>query len=258
MNKNSTKNFKVFTLILLTSALLLVAINPNISSVKATTQDSVYVYASLGGTVSANGTSLTGGNSYNYNNGSAVNFTATAGTGFKFLDWIYVTATGGATSTANPFVYTVSEASCSIQAMFIPTSNLTSSSSSQSGASTVDILMSTGGTTVPAGATKSYTNYTIGTVGNFTAVPGAGFKFLYWIVVSSAGAFTSTATALSYNLTSSSYGIQAMFIPTSSTVTLPTPTPTVNEFSSAAAIIIVAILAISAFGTYTYTKKAKK
>jgi len=118
-----TKNFKVFALILLTSALLLVAINPNIPSVKATTQDSVYVYTSLGGTVSANGTSLTGGNIYNYDNGSAVNFTATAGTGFQFLDWIYVSTSGGATSTANPFVYTVSVASYSIQAMFIPTSS---------------------------------------------------------------------------------------------------------------------------------------
>ena len=51
---NKTKNLKVIALILLTSAILLAAIPlPNVA---AATQDSMYVYSSIGGTVSTGGT----------------------------------------------------------------------------------------------------------------------------------------------------------------------------------------------------------
>ena len=257
MNKKITKSIKVFVLILLTSALLLVAINSNISSVKATTQDSVYIYTSIGGTISAAGTNLTGGTSYSYDNDTAVTFQATASTGFEFLNWEYASASGGETSTVNPLTLTVNASSYAIQAMFIPTSNVTlSSSSSPTGTADVDLLTSIGGSTVPASG--AYTNYTIGTVASFNEVAGTGFKFLYWIVSCTPGTFTSTANTLTYNLTSSNFfAIQAMFVPTSSTLSLPTPTP-INEFSSATAIIIAMILVIVAFGTYTFTKRAKK
>ena len=55
MNK-TTKNCKVLALILLTSALLIVAAVPNVG---AQTNDNVYIYTSIGGTISAIGTTLT-------------------------------------------------------------------------------------------------------------------------------------------------------------------------------------------------------
>ncbi len=253
----TTKNFKVFALILLTSALLLVAINPNIPTVKAATQDSVYIYVSIGGTISAGGTNLTGGDSYNYNNGTTVDFQATATSGFTFLCWEYASSAGGVASTVNPLALTLTESEYGVQAMYLPTTNTTVSSSSATGATTVDILTSAGGSTVPAAGT--YTNYTLGKVASFSVVAGTNFKFLYWIVSCTPGTFTTTANTLSFNLSASTFfAIQAMFVPTSSTVSLPTPTPTINEFSSATAIIIAAVLVIVAFGTYTYTKRAKK
>ena len=249
MNKKIT-SMKFLALVFLTSVLLTGSIYA--ASVKAQTQDSVYVYDTIGGTISAGGTALTGNSTYSYNNGTAVTFTANPGSGFKFLAWEYVSATGANTSTDNPFVYTIVSASCAIQAMFTPTTNATASSSS-GGTSTVDLLSSIGGTTEPAEGT--YTNYTIGTVYNFNAVAGTGFKFLYWIVATSAGANVYTTSTLALNLTSSTCALQAMWIPTSSTVSLPT---IIDEFSTAAAITLVAVLAVSVIGTYAYTRKTKK
>lgn len=253
MNKRSTKNFKVLALILVTSALLLVAIIPNISSVKAATQDSVYVYTVIGGAISANGTALTGGSTYKYDNGAAISLTATPATGYKFLNWIYLSAAGANTSTSNPFVFTVAEASCALEAMFTPSVNDTTSTSSQSGASNVILMISVGGTTEPTEG--SYTNYTVGTVSNFNAVAASGFKFLYWNVATSTGSIYTT-NPLPLNVTENVCAIQAMFIPTSSTVTLPAIT-TVDEYSSATAIIVALILVAVAFGTFTLKKKAK-
>ena len=54
------KYSKFLALIVLVSVLLLAAVNLNIPSVKAQTTESVYVYTSCGGTISANGASLTG------------------------------------------------------------------------------------------------------------------------------------------------------------------------------------------------------
>jgi hypothetical protein len=55
--------------------------------------------------------------------------------------------------------------------------------------------------------------------------------------------------------------MQAVFIPTDSSVTLPgqpTPTPTVPEFSGIITAAIAVALVAVAVGTYTYSKKAKK
>jgi hypothetical protein len=254
----SAKNVKVFALILLTSTLIILAINPSLPNVKAATTDSVYVYTSCGGTIVSNGTTLAGGTTYNYANGAVVTFTATPIADFKFLCWEYASGSGASTSTTNPLVYTVSSTESEIQALFIPTTNATSSSSSsQTGTAPIDVLTSIGGTTTPAAGT--YTTYTIGTTISFTANAGSNFRFLYWMVPSAAGgAYTSTANPIAYTLSANACAIQAFFIPASSTVALPTPTPTVNEFSSPTAIIMVMALAIAAFGTYAYTKKVKK
>jgi hypothetical protein len=258
MNKSSAKNLRVFALILLTSALIIVATNPNLPSAKAATTDSVYVYTSCGGTILANGLTAAGGTTYNYTNGVAVNFTAAPIADFKFLCWEYSSASGTDTSTSNPFIYTIISTENEIQALFIPTVNASSiSSSSKTGTAPIDVLSSIGGTTTPAAGT--YTTYTIGTVISLTANPSANFKFLYWMVPSaSGGAYTSTFNPIEYNLTANACAIQAYFIPASSSVALPTPTPTINEFSSSAAIITVTALVIAAFGTYAYTKKSRK
>ena len=235
--------------------LLVVAINPNISSVKAQTQDSVYVYTSVGGTISSGGTNLTGGNSYNYTNGQAVAFTANPDPGCKFLFWAYASPSGVNTSTDNPFVYNISSTECAIQAMFIPNVNTPiSASSGQTGTAPFEVPISLGGTTTPAAGI--YTNYSIGQVVSFTATPGTGFKFLYWLVPAATGGAVNivTSNTLDFNVTANACAIQAFFVPTNSNITLPS-IPLVNEFSSAATIIVVAILVIVAFGTYRYTRK---
>ena len=64
-----------------------------------------------------------------------------------------------------------------------------------------------------------------------------------------------------HSINESTVVVQAVFIPTDSSVTLPgqpTPSPTVPEFSGIiTAAILVALVAV-AVGTYTYSKKAKK
>jgi hypothetical protein len=264
----TTKNLKVFALILLTSMLLLVAINPAMQSVKAaTTTDTVTVFASVAGTTTPASNASGPYATYTYDNDTVQTFTATTSTGFQFLCWVIVAASGPTTSTTNPLSYTLTQ-SIALQALFIPTSSTVTpthpptTTPSQYG---VTVFTSTGGTTTPTGSstTAPYVtyNYNSGSVQTFTATAGTDFKLLCWEIVTANGGTTSTSSSLSYTV-SQDVAIQAFFIPTSSTVTLPstspTPTPTVPEFSSTIAIIIAAVLVIVAFGTYTFTKRAKK
>ena len=263
----TTKVTKLFALIILTSALLLVAINPAMQSVKAaTTTDTITVFASCAGTTTPASNSTGPYATYTYDNNTVQTFTATPGTGFKFLCWVIVTASGPTTSTTNPLSYTLTQP-IAIQALFVPSSTVTPSATptatpSQYG---VTVFTSVGGETTPTGVstTAPYVtyNYNSGSVQTFTATAGTDFKLLCWLIVGANGGTVSTTNPLSYTVSESS-AVQALFIPTSSTVTLPTtsptPTPKVDEFSSATAIIIAAVLVIVAFGTYTYTKKAKK
>jgi hypothetical protein len=250
------KKLKVFALILLTSALLLLAVNANVSSVKAASTTSVFVYTILGGTISGNGTSLSGDKSYTYTTGDTVAFTATPSSGFKFLCFEYATSSGAQTSTNNPFSETLSATSCAVEAMFIPTINYTASSTS-SGAASVTIFATIGGTTTPAGGVTgpTYSDYTVGTVSTFTQTPGTNFKFLCWVTQTSAGSAVYTASPLSLKIPSSSIAMEALWIPTSSTVTVPT---IVNEYSTAVVAILAIALVASALGTYAYTKRNKK
>ncbi len=257
MNKNMRKNFKVFALILLTSALLLVAIIPNVPSVKAATTDSVLAYTSLGGSMAVNGTTLAGGGTTTtYAANSDLNFTATASSGFNFLCWEYASTSGPSTSTSNPFSYVISVSEVAIIAMFTPTTNVTQSSTS-TGTATVDVFNAIGGTTSPAGGFTgpAYSTYTIGTTYSFTQTPGSGFEFFYWIIDTSAGATVYTSSTLSLKLTSSSTAIQAFWIPTGSTLTLPT---IISEFSSAMIAVLLSVLILIATGTYVYIRRAKK
>lgn len=254
---NSKRNLKVFSLILLTSALLL-TIGANIASVKAQTQDSVFAYTTLGGTISANGSTLTGGSTTTYGDGSTISFSATASSGFKFLCWEYAGASGAITSTTNPLSYTISTSEIAIEAIFIPTTSTTPTTTG-SGSASVDLFPSIGGTTDPAGASAPYNNYTIGATDTFTQTPGDGFKFLCWISQTSTASTLSTNSPFSLEITDSNVALQALWIPTSSTVTLPSasPSPTVPEYSNVAAIVVALALAAVAFGTYAYRRKTK-
>jgi hypothetical protein len=252
---NKKKN--IVLALLLTSAILLAG--TNLSSVLAQTTSSTYVYDSIGGTIAANGNAVTGGTSVTSNTNENAEFTATAQSGFEFLAWEYATAAGGCTVTDNPASINIT-VDGAIQALFIPTTN-TTATSTQTGAATVIIYNSIGGETNPVGAAPpaTYTNYNIGDVVTFTTTPGADFKFLYWIVATSTSNYYTSST-LDLPITEDTVVMQAVFIPTDSDVTLPgqaTPTPTVPEFSGiVTAAIIVALVAV-AFGTYTYSKKAK-
>lgn len=250
---NKPKNLKVVALIFFTSTIILAATSlPNIA---AATQDSMYVYNSIGGRVSTAGTDLTGGESYNYNDGTTVEFTATPDSGYQFLGWVIVTSTTQ-TSTANPLPFTFSSASCALQPMFVPTSNATAVTHT-TGTSMAIILLTAGGTTQPAAGT--YENFTVGSDVTLTAVSGTGFKFLYWIIAPTTGN-TYTTSQVTWKVTADAVTIQAFFVPTSSTLSIenPTPTPSVPEYSGVATVIIAVALVAISIGTYTYRRKVKQ
>jgi hypothetical protein len=249
---HASKKIKISALILLTSALLIVALN---AGVYAQTQGSVVVYSSVGGTVTANGTTVNGGTTNSYNVGTVVNFNAVAGTGFQFLGWETVAASGANITTVNPLALNITTATCAIQAIFVSNTNNTATAST-TGATSVTIFGSIGGTTSPAGGVTTpttYSNYTIGTVSTFQAIPGTGFKLLCWETATAAGGNTYTDSQLSLNITGAS-AIQAIFVPTSSSVTV----PTVPEYSSVSIAIIAAILVAATLGTFVIARKNKK
>ena len=251
MNKTNKKT-KISALILLASTLLIVALSAGVS---AQTQGSVFVYSSNGGTIQADGTTVNGGNTYQYDVGTTVNFNAVAGTGFEFVTWETVTASGANTTTVNPLALTIDSGTCAIQAIFISSSNNTATATA-TGATSVDVFGSAGGTTSPTGSITSptsYTNYTIGTVSTFQANPSADFKFLCWVTATAAGGNTYTANSLSLNITGET-AIQAFFVPTSNTVSV----PTIPEYSTASIVVIAAILVSAVFGTFSIVRKNKK
>ncbi len=256
LKRKNRLTFVIFTVS--TLALLILALAPNLINVKAQTQDSVFVYISVGGTISSAGANLTGGTSYNYTNGQTISFSANPDPGCKFLFWAYASPSGTNTSTDNPLEYNISSSECAIQAMFIPNTNASiTSSSSQTGTAPFAVPISLGGTTTPAAGT--YSNYTIGQTVSFTANPGTGFKFLYWLVPAATGDAVSIVTTenLAFNVTANACAIQAFFAPTSSNITVPS-IPAVNEFSSIAIISLVIILAAVSFGTYKYSRKKQE
>ena len=264
MKKTSTKNFKVLALILLTSTLLILAASAvSIPNVKAATTTSLTVYNTLGGAttgaVKANGTAMVQTSAGNaLISGDTYQFTATPASGYQFLGWAYADASGSSGTASATFTKVISKA-CALEAIFVPTTNMTATTSG-SGASTLVLFGSAGGTTTPAVPpasifTGTSISATIGTPTTFTETPGDGYTFLCWVVQCSQNNVYTSST-LKYTPTSSGAAIQAIFVPSSSGITL--PAIPVNEFSSAITIITVMALVIVAFGTYAYTKKAKK
>jgi hypothetical protein len=236
------RKIKVLTLVLLASTLLVMATS---LSVKAQGTATVAILSSVGGT-----TSPAGGTSPSYTIGHSASFTATPGSGWQFFYWIVTTAAGSTTYTTNPLSWDVTGAG-SVQAMFLPTTNATETPN-PAGTSSIYVLVSAGGETTPA--SETYT-YNVGSVATFTATPGSGFRFLCWVVAPATGGIVYTANPLNYNVTNGDCAVQALFVPTSSTVTLPT---IVDEYSSAAVVALTATLVAVAFATFAARRKVKK
>jgi hypothetical protein len=262
----NTKKLKVIAMILLTSTLLILASAASVPNVKAATTTTLVVYTTLGGAssgaVDANGTAMVMGSAGNaLTTGDTYTFTATAASGFQFIGWAYADASGPTGTTSASYSKVIS-AACSLEAIFVPTTNVTATTSG-SGAATLSLFSTAGGTTYPAGSlTGASVSATIGSSTEITQTPGSGYTFLCW-VVQCASNNEYTSSTLNYVPTSSGAAIEAIWVPTSSGITLPTlsptPTPTkVAEFPSAVIVIAALALVAVAFGTIAYTKKARK
>lgn len=233
----TSKNSKVFALIVLTSMLLMVAAVPW-QNVNAATTYTVSMFSSCAGSTTPVGSSSTGVATYTYNAGSSQTFTATPSTGFTFLCWVIGTASGPTTNTTNPLTYTVNS-DIGLQPIFIPSSNTPIPTPPATAKSeSVLVFASYGGSSTPTGTstTAPYViyNYNSGSSQSFTATPGSGFKLLCWLYVGAVGGSTTTQNPASYTIAESA-AIQPIFIPTSSTVTLPgtaTPTPSTAPTST--------------------------
>jgi hypothetical protein len=254
------KNIKVFAMILLTSTLLILASSASISTVKAATTTALFLYTTLGtSSVTANGTALTSGASASLNTGDTYQFKATASSGWQFVCFVYADKNGPVGSTNNPYSRVISNA-CSLEAVFIPTTN-TAGTPSGSGATTLTLFASAGGTTTPAGTTSGASvSATVGHATTITETPGNGYTFLCWVVQCTAENNYYTSSTLSYTpLSTSGAAVEALWVPTASAITLPTPAPTkIDEVSSAMVAILAVALVASVIGTFAYTKKAKK
>jgi hypothetical protein len=123
-------------------------------------------------------------------------------------------------------------------------------------------MLTAGGDTIPSvpsgKSAGTYSNYTVGTAYTFKSVPGTGFKLLYWLTATVVGTTTVyneyTATNPTIKIESTSVAIQALFVPTSSSVTV----PVINEYSTAVVASLAIALVASALGAYAYTRRAKK
>jgi len=254
------KKIQVFALILLTTALLVAAINPNIASVKAQAQATVNVLDSVGGTISPSGTTT-------YADGTVVSLLATPDSNYIFAFWTVSTNQYSIQLDTNPAPLTVSGGvTYSVQPVFtqiFPLPGSLTPTPDYSTAAIVVVLNSVGGTTSPAPGTYAMENAASTTL---TATPDSGWQFSHWVISGPTDTthggvpFTLTPTDNPYTVGHGygyTYYYQPVFIPTGSTSTT-TPTPTVPEFSSAAAIITAMVLVIVAFGAYTFNKKPKK
>ena len=241
-------------MILLTSTLLILTAGVSIPSVKATTTTTLFLYTTLGtSSVTANGTALKEGAENTLNSGNTYSFTATASSGWKFVCFVYAAKTGAVGSTKNPFSEVIS-AACSLEAVFIPTTNTTGTASG-SGAATITLFASGGGTTSPAGSTSGASvSATIGHSTTITETPGTGYTFLCWVTQCSSVSNYYTSTTLSYTVLTSGVAIEPIWVPTGSGITV----PVINEYSAAVVAFLAIALVASALGAYAYTKKAKK
>jgi len=266
----TTKNLKIFALVLLTSALLLTAITPNLPGAKAQSNITVTVFTSVGGTTTPTGTN-------SYASGTNVALAATPGTGFYFSNWIVVTAAGSYDDYNNPTSITVTSSSgYAVQAVFDPIQavptiapeqpetlpTLTPDTTVQPNTANdaiVVVVAGVGGSVSPAPGVYALAN---AASLQLTATASTGFTFSHWVIggypLSHGGySFTDTPTQNPYDV-EHGYGYTYSYQPVFNAVspaTSPTPIP---EFASAAVLITVMALIIVAFAAYGFVKKTKK
>ena len=262
MFKNS---IKFFALTLLTSLLLLAALNSNVISVKAQGQATVNVLDSIGGTTDpAAGTTTPA-------DGTPVTLTASDNSGFIFQYWIISTSSSSNVVYDNPTSITVSGGvTYSIQALFQPIELAPGSIpvTNQSTAAIIVVLAAAGGTTTPAPGTYQLADTSKSTL---TATADSGWQFSHWVIsgmILSHGGypFDPVPTNNPYPLDHGygyTYNYQPVFTPTG--ITEPTPTPTatpgIGGLSTDTAIIIglvaVIIIILIAFGIFAMRKNKK-
>jgi hypothetical protein len=268
MNKKATKNFRVFALILLTSALLLLSIAPNIASVKAQAQATVVVTSVPGGTTDPSGTNT-------YADGTGVVLTATANDGFLFQAWDIETSAGGNFVTDNPYTLNVSASvgTYTVNAVFAEIQFITPANPSTANNAVIVVVAGVGGTVSPAPGTYAVAN---AATLQLTATPNSGWLFHNWIISGTAtntghGGYPENLNPIDNPYTvGHGYGYtfyyQPYFVPVGSSVTSPTPTTspvsTTMGLSTDAWIIValavILVIVIIAFGVFAATRRSKK
>ncbi len=251
----TSRMLKALIFTLLTAMLLMAVLNLAMQSVKAQTTDTVVILTSIGGTTSPSGTN-------SYPDGSVQTFTATpTGDEYSFVDWEISTAAGATFTSTNPLSLTLNESSYTLQAIFQPILYIPPATAPTSATDAIVVILAgVGGNVSPAPGTYALSN---AASLNLTATADSGWTFDHWVIAGTPmnhGAYSLTLTPTNnpYNVNhgyGNTYSYQPVFSPISTTAT---PTPTVNEFSTATTLIAVIALVAAAFGTYTYTKKAKK
>jgi hypothetical protein len=257
----TSKTLRILVFTLLTATLLMAVANNYVQNAKAQTNDTVTLIASVGGSYTNPDGSAQAPGPYTYADGSTQTFTAVPGDGFIFAYWTIVTADYQFTDTDNPLSLAVNESEIALQATFTPETLIPPAVQTNSATNAIVVVIAgVGGTTSPAPGTYELAN---AASLDLTAIPNNGWQFDNWVIAGTplshgAYAFTDTPTNNPYNVNhgyGNTYSYEAVFSPISTSTS---STPKVAEFSSAAAIILLMALVIVAFGTYTYTKKAKK
>ncbi len=257
----TSKTLRIVVFTLLTATLLMAVANNYAPIAKAQTNDTVTLIASVGGSYANTDGSVQTPGPYTYADGSSQTFTAVPGDGFSFGLWTIVTAAYSYTDAVdNPLTITLNESAYAIQATFTPDTIIPPAVQTNSATNAIVVVIAgVGGTTSPAPGTYELAN---ATSLDLTAIPNNGWQFDNWVIggtpMNDHGSYSYTATPTNnpYNVDhgyGNTYSYEAVFSPVGTSTS-----PTVNEFSSAAAIFTAMALVIVAFGTYAYTRKAKK
>ena len=236
---------KTFSLLLLTSLLLLATLSVYAVNVQAQTQATVTILPSTGGTTDpAAGT-------YKYDDGTTVNLTATSDmqTGLAFLNWVITTTAGSSTSTDNPLALPVTGGTTyTVQAVFqvivpLPIGE-TRLPSDMANAAIIVILPAAGGTTIPAPGTYALAN---AEAFNLTAMPNTGWTFTHWVISGATNVNHGNApvnlepTDNPYNV-NHGYGATYYYQPVFTQSASPTPSPTIPEFSVLAVLLLLSTM----------------
>ncbi len=243
----------IFVALLTLTAILLLAVNPSIIAVKAQSQATINILASIGGSTDPPTGPAT------YNAGTSVTLTATADNGYAFQYWIISSPSGANIVFDNPASLTVSGGvTYSAQAVFqvlnaaYPPSVLTGTVTNVTSNQAVVILLpAIGGNTKPGPGTYTFTD---ATAFNISATPLSGWRFDHWVIGGyplshGAYSFTDTPTDNPYNV-NHGYGYTYSYQPVFSPTTIP-------EFSPVGTAILAIILVVAAVGAGAFAIKKR-